>query len=338
MAALASVTAAGQDDPHACEIRSLQRTTLRQLTQGPSPCELVYKHTSFGDLRLYEFKPADGGSGKGQLAVLWIHGGGWTGGTSESIFPLARYTASRGAVSFVVDYRLVTPGRITVADAVGDCRSAVRFVRGHAAQLGIDPNKIAVVGESAGGHLAASVATLEEINDPSDHLTISARPDALLLYNPITDFTSVGPLAKVLEEVAPRSAGNSAPYTPDARRLEAARRLSPVSHVRAGLPPTIEIHGLADTVVSPEQSRSFAKAMRDAGNRCDLLLLPEAPHAFLIPNYKCSEEVVGQALRLGDKFLASLGYLSGRPTLMQSDPPAWRPRVNCGSIAQPKAE
>ena len=77
-------------------------------------------------------------------------------------------------------------------------------------------------------------------------------------------------------------------------------------------------------MIAPDQSRRFAAAMKRSGNRCDLLLLPETPHAFLIPNYKCSEEVVVNALRLGDKFLTSLGFLDGEPTLTVDDPPAWQ--------------
>ena len=79
-------------------------------------------------------------------------------------------------------------------------------------------------------------------------------------------------------------------------------------------------------MVSPDNSRQFAAAMKQAGNRCDLVLLPDTPHAFLIPNYKCSEAVVVNALLLGDKFLASLGYFSGEPTLTVSDPPSWTPK------------
>jgi len=99
-----------------------------------------------------------------------------------------------------------------------------------------------------------------------------------------------------------------------------------VFHVRAGQPPAICLHGLADTVVSPDDSRRFAAAMKQAGNRCELVLLPETPHAFLIPNYKCSEAVVVNALRRGDEFLTSLGWFAGEPTLTVSDPPSWKPK------------
>ena len=285
------------------------------LLHSPAATELVYKHTAQGDLKLFSFQPPVKNSGEKIPAALWIHGGGWTGGTCESFFPLARYTAMRGAASFVVEYRLAkTNGTVTVADCVADCKSAVRYLRGHAAELGIDPQRIAVIGESAGGHLAACVGTLDGFDDPADDLKISARPDSLVLYNPLTDFTQSNFLKLFTKGAA------------DDDKIKMARELSPLFHIRAGQPPTICIHGLADMVVSPNNSRDFSDAMKRNGNRCDLVLLPETPHAFLIPNYKCSEAVVVNALVFGDKFLTSLGYFSGEPTLTVSAPPSWTPQ------------
>ena len=285
------------------------------LLHQPVPTEVVYKHTAQGDLQLFCFQPTDDKSKGACPAAVWIHGGGWTGGTCESFFPMARYTTARGAASFVVQYRLAnTNGTVTVADCVADCKSAVRYLRSHAAELGIDPYRIAVIGESAGGHLAACVGVLDGFDDPTDNLKISARPDALVLYNPLTEFTKSNFL-KLFENAASANG-----------KLKLAHELSPVFYVRSNLPPTICIHGLADTVVSPDNSRNFAAAMKQAGNRCDLVLLPETPHAFLIPSYKCSEAVVVNALLLSDKFLTSLGYFSGEPNLTVSDPPAWTPK------------
>jgi acetyl esterase/lipase len=300
------------------KIHSLALSTVLPfgaLLHSPAPTELIYKHTAQGDLKLFCFQPPTKESDKKNPAVVWIHGGGWTGGTCESFFPLARYTTARGAASFVVEYRFAkTSGTITVADCVADCKSAVRYLRGHAAELGIDPHRIAVIGESAGGHLAACVGVLEGFDDPKGDLKISARPDALVLYNPLTDFTS----SNFLKLFTNGASSDD--------KVKLARELSPVFFVRSNLPPAICIHGLADTVVSPDNSSDFAAAMKLAGNRCDLVLLPGTPHAFLIPNYKCSEAVVVNALLLGDKFLTSLGYFSGEPTLTVSGPPSWTPK------------
>lgn len=290
---------------------------------SPAPMEIIFKRTAMGGLKLFYFQPPAKKPAEKIPATLWIHGGGWTGGTCESFFPMARYTATRGAASFVVEYRLAkTNGTVTVADCVADCKSAVRYLRGHATELGIDPQRIAVIGESAGGHLAACVGLLDGFNDPKDDMKISARPDALVLYNPLTDFTKSNFLKLFTNGVAAEG------------KQKLARELSPALFVRSNLPPAICIHGLADTVVSPDNSRDFAVAMKRAGNRCDLVLLPETPHAFLIPNYKCSEAMVVNALLFGDKFLTSLGYFSGEPTLTVSDPPAWTPKWPPGKSTQ----
>lgn len=284
------------------------------LLNSPAPMEIVYKHTAQGDLKLYSFQPPVKLTAQKIPAALWIHGGGWTGGTCESFFPLARYTATRGAASFVVEYRLAkTNGTVTVADCLADCKSAVRYVRSHAAELGIDPQRIAVIGESAGGHLAACVGTLEGFDDPADDLKISARPDALVLYDPLTKFEESN-FQKLFT------------HAPVADKTKLMRDLSPALQVHAGQPPAICIHGLADASVSPDNSRQFAAAMKQAGNRCDLVLLPETPHAFLIPNYKCSEQTVINSLLIADKFLSSLGWFSGEPNLVVSDPPSWTPK------------
>lgn len=287
---------------------------LGVLLYQPVPIELAYKQAGSVGLKLFCFRPGDAKSGGQHPAAIWIHGGGWTGGTCESFFPMARYTATRGAVSFVVEYRLLRPGVTTVVDCVADCKSAVRYVRSHAKELGVDPQRIAVLGESAGGHLAACVGLLDGFDDPLDDLSVSARPDALVLYNPLTDFTQSSFFRLFTNGVSADKA------------LKRAREFSPLFQVRTGQPPTICVHGLADTVVSPDDSRRLATAMKTAGNRCDLVLLPDTPHAFLIPNYKCSERVVVNALQLGDRFLTSLGWFTGDSTLTVSDPPAWTPK------------
>ena len=279
------------------------------LLHSPAPTEVIYKHTAQGDLKLFCFQPPTKESGKTIPAAVWIHGGGWTGGTCESFFPMARYTATRGAASFVVEYRLAnTNGTVTVADCVADCKSAVRYLRVLAAELNIDPHRIAVIGESAGGHLAACVGMLDGFDDPADDLKISARPDALVLYNPLIKFE--GSNFKKL-------------FAGANYKTNSMRELSPLLFVRSNLPPTLCVHGLADTVVSPDNSRAFSEATKKFGNRCDLVLLPETPHAFLIPNYKCSEQTVVNALLVADKFLTSLGWFSGEPNLVASDPPSW---------------
>ena len=110
---------------------------------------------------------------------------------------------------------------------------------------------------------------------------------------------------------------------PTPAQTELAKALSPQFHVRPNLPPTLLMHGTEDHVVNPDQVRRFAEAMATAGNRCDLVMLDGARHAFILPKYTAPEPLVADALRKADTFLGSLGLVKGDPTLEISIPPAW---------------
>ena len=222
-----------------------------------------------------------------------------------------------------VNYRLFKARGPTIADCLADCKSAIRYLRTHARELGIDPQKIVVLGDSAGGHLAAALGTIEGFDDPADDLSVSARPDAVVCYNPIVDFTDRAWIKFILGGAALDRSALPRALTPSQAQFELAQRLSPRFCVKAGQPPTLVMHGLADTVVSAEQSRQFASLMQRAGNRCDLVLLDGAQHAFVIARYTAPEERVVDAIRKTDAFLVSLGMLSDAPTLQVGPEPAW---------------
>ena len=119
-------------------------------------------------------------------AIVFFFGGGWTGGSPTQFEPQSRHLAARGMVAIVADYRVKTRQDAKPADCVSDAKACVRWVRANAARLGIDPARIAVAGGSAGGHLAASVATLPGLDDAKDDKSVSCLPNALVLYNPGT--------------------------------------------------------------------------------------------------------------------------------------------------------
>jgi acetyl esterase len=287
--------------------------TLAELLRASPTDAPVYRMVDGRALHLHRFAPDGLVAGDSRPAVVWIHGGAWRGGSAEVSPPHARYFATRGAVGFSLEYRLISPAALTVADCVADCRAALAYLRAHARELGVDPARIAVGGDSAGGHLAAALATL-----PAADAT--ARPDALLLYNPVLDLTE-GNWTRFVEGGPGLAIKTTPPATPAA--LERARALSPVYHVGAGLPPVLLQHGLADQVVPASQAERFAAAAQAAGARCELRLLPGVAHAFVVPRYRASEGVVMEAVRAADRFLVSLGWLEGAPTLIASDPPAW---------------
>ncbi len=272
------------------------------------PVREIFKETNGISLPLYVFTPAHHREGARTPALVCIHGGGWSGGNPQLFFPHCRYFAARGMVTFSIAYRLTSREGVTPGDCIEDCKSAVRYIRKNADRLGVDPDRIAILGDSAGGHLAACLGVMDSIfNAPGEDTGVSALGNALILYNPVVDLNSHN-LLRIVPDRPLRG-------EPGLSREEIGRRVSPLQYVKPGMPPTIIMHGLDDTNVAPDQSRRFAEAMRKAGNQCELKLLPDTKHAFVIVNYTAPEEQVVNAIRLADEFLSGLGYLRGAPTL-----------------------
>lgn len=300
----------------------LPAITFAELMRGEPWEEAVYATRGESRLLLYVFRPHS--SGKKPLpALVLIHGGGWIGGTPDAFMHLARYFASRGMVVFNITYRLMNPQNpqsSTIADAVEDCREAMRFIRRNAEKYAIDPDKIAVLGDSAGGHLAAALETL-----PRNENGVSSRPNALLLFNPVLDLTD-GDWIRFAVGGSSLSKRDQTPRPSSSEAIAAARALSPAFHVCPGQNPMLLVHGRGDRVVDVAQAERFAAAAQKAGNRCDLILLgDDIGHAFVIPAYKSPEPVVVGAVRSADQFLASLGWIFGEPTLLVSEIPAFEP-------------
>ena len=306
---------------------TLMAVTLSELMHPASqPAPTPYIQSGGIDQSLYCFPPADLKPGDKRAAVILIHGGAWIAGSADVFFAHARYFAARGAVAFSINYRLVTASGPSVGDCLADCKSAVRYIRTHASELGVDPEKIAVLGDSAGGHLAAALGTVEGFDAPNDDKKRSGVPNAMILCNPIVDMTEADwPKFIIRGKALDRHATPADKVMTEPQR-ELARHLSPLFNVRPGQPPALMMHGLNDHVVSPDQARKFAAAMEQAKNRCDLVLIEGAGHAFIIAGYSAPEAMVVDAIRRADKFLISLGWLSGEPTLEVSNPPAWPPR------------
>ncbi len=149
----------------------------------------VYKEVDGRELKLYIFNPANHKPRANTPAVVCIHGGGWMGGDPSLFFPHARYFAARGLVAFSVQYRLTSAGGVTVGDCIEDCKSAFRFIRLNAERFGVDPARLAVLGDSAGGHLAACMGVMDEFEAPKEDPSVSSFANAMILYNPVVDST-----------------------------------------------------------------------------------------------------------------------------------------------------
>jgi acetyl esterase len=265
----------------------------------------VYKTVSGTSLKLYVFRPKGHKRTHKRPAIVFFFGGGWISGSPKQFEPQCRYLASRDMVAMTAEYRVASRHKAKIVQCVADAKSAIRWVRGNARRLGIDPDRIAAGGGSAGGHLAACAGVVPGLDDPGEDGTVSSIPNAMVLFNP--------PLM-----LAPRNSrgtvGNSDMRITKARCGIPPVRISPFHHVRRGLPPTIIFHGKGDTVVPFSTAAVFAEAMKLAGNRCELVGFEGQGHAFFNMRGGDNRFFV-ETMRQTDRFLASLGYVKGEPTI-----------------------
>jgi acetyl esterase/lipase len=265
--------------------------------------EIAYKKVGDVELKLYVFSPQMDGK---QLrpAIVFFFGGGWKQGAPGQFAPQCRYFASRGMAAITADYRVASRNKVKPAECVADAKSAIRYVRSHAGELGVDPDKIIAAGGSAGGHLAAATATLDDLNDDNDDKAISPTPNALVLFNPVL---AVAPLPELpLEGFAKNFNEESLGAKPE--------DISPAHHIHSGGPPAIIFHGQADDTVPYASVEAFAKLSIAAGNRCELVGYEGQNHGFFNHGKKPTR-YFNDTLTKADEFLASLKYLAGPPTV-----------------------
>jgi len=260
----------------------------------------IYKTVGDVKLSLHVFEPADGAR-TNRPAIVFFFGGGWTNGSPVQFEQHCRHLASRGMVAITADYRVASRHQVKPTACVADAKSALRWVRANAARLGIDPQRIAAGGGSAGGHLAAAIATLPDFEEPGEDRSVSAKPNALALFNPALVLAPLEGLD--LKEFGDR--------VPEERMGAAPRRLSPAHHVTRGTPPTIIFHGRADTTVPFATAEAFTRLMLAAGNRCDLVGYDGEQHGFF--NYGRAKSRYPETLAAMDQFLVSLGWIKAQP-------------------------
>ena len=255
----------------------------------------TYRKVGETELKVWIFEPAAKAT-QPIPAIVFFFGGGWTAGTPTHFEPQSRYLASRGMIAIVADYRVKSRQDAKPADCVSDAKACVRWVRANAARLGIDPNRIAVGGGSAGGHLAASVATLPGLDTAKDDKSVSCLPNALVLFNP---GTAMAPFPGLDLK------GFGADLDKEKFGCEPTE-ISPIHHVKKGVPPTIIFHGKADTTVPYSTVEKFTEVMKAAGNRCDLIGYEGEKHSFF------NKSKYAETLAAADDFLVSLGYLPAK--------------------------
>ncbi len=250
----------------------------------------VYKTVGGVELRLHVFTPACHRPADRRPAIVFFFGGGWNTGSPGQFFPHCAYLASRGMVAMSADYRVRKRHQTTPRECVQDGKSAVRWVRQNAGRLGVDPGRVAAGGGSAGGQVAAAAGTLTGFDEPGEDLGVSARPDALVLFNPVFDN-------------GPGGYGHQ-------RVKKYWRSFSPLHNIDGQAPPTVVFLGTEDKLVPVATAKAYQQRMHDAGRRCDTHLYPGQAHGFFNHDKK---EHYRQTVIAMDRFLASLGYLEGEP-------------------------
>ncbi len=253
---------------------------------------VVYKKVGESELKIHVFAPANHTASDKRPAIVFFFGGGWNGGSPGQFYPHCHYFASRGMVALSAEYRVKTRDGTSPRECVKDGKSAIRWIRAHAKELGIDPKKLAAGGGSAGGHVAAATATVPGFNEEDEDRSFSCRPDALVLFNPVFDNGPGG-------------------YGHD-RVKEYWKEFSPMHNISESTPPTIVFLGTRDKLIPTATAEKYRKLMADKGRRCELRLYKGQAHGFF--NYK-NKRYFNTTVIQADRFLTSLNYLSGKPTL-----------------------
>ncbi len=247
----------------------------------------VFKKTPEGELKIHlHFPPGWTGKDK-RPAIVFFFGGGWNAGNIEQFTPQAQYLAGRGMVTARADYRVKSRYKVTPDKCVEDCKSAVRWLRQNAVKLGIDPDRLAAGGGSAGGHTAAAAFTAKDHEPAGEDLSISSKPNLLVLFNPALN------TSRLVDRVGSE---------------KVARSISPNDNLTRDVPPAIIFFGTADKLlVMGEEYVRKAKAL---GLTAELYTAEGMPHGFFNRS-PWQEATLAQA----DRFLARHGYLRGEPTL-----------------------
>jgi acetyl esterase/lipase len=215
--------------------------------------KILYKKTPQEDMYLYILRPISK-TKKALPAIVYFTGGGWVNGNVEGQIPNAAWFRDQGIIGIDADYRVKSRHGTSPIECIQDAKSAIRYVRAHAKELGIDPKRIIAAGGSAGGHIA--VCTVIDGGDATgEDMNISSKPNALVLHNPVLgegfgeEFFTVHP------------------------------EFSPILQVKKGWPPTILSDGTKDQTAPIDVAERFTRMMKESRNVCELIKVKDAGHS-----------------------------------------------------------
>jgi alpha-L-fucosidase 2 len=238
--------------------------------------DVEYGQASGQSLRLDANIPD--GPGPYPVAII-VHGGAWvTGDKQRSVRPLFKPLTDGGVAWISINYRLARAsdpaslisleGLSALSGGADDVRNAVEFVRAHAGEWNIDAERIVLIGESAGAHLASMAAL---------------RPGAGKLVQAVVAFYSPSDLVKLVDDSPriPEALRRAVKGTPlEAMLMGGLKQLSPQTWITKDAPPFLMIHGTSDQLVPFEQSESMCSALRGSGGACELFAVPGAGHGM----------------------------------------------------------
>lgn len=248
----------------------------------------IYNVLGKVSLYLHIFKQNDRNTNNLLPAIVFFHGGGWFSGNPSQFFPHCEYFAKRGMIAFSAEYRVKSKHGTTPIESLIDGKSVICWIRNNSSNLRVDPNKLVAAGGSAGGHIALCTALIEGYEPKPSDCPMGSKPNALVLFNPVVD-TVTNPKITNLIDGDPK-------------------KISPIHHIRRGLPPMIIFHGTNDRIIPFEDVAYFTKKVQELDNRCELIPFERKGHAFFnFGMYK--NKPYEETIRETDKFLFTLGYL-----------------------------
>ncbi len=245
----------------------------------------TYRKIDSTELKLWIFGESDSKSPK--PAIVFFFGGGWSSGSPEQFENQARHFAKRGMIAITADYRVKTRHGVKAVECVKDAKAAIAWVRENAQRLGIDPEKIAASGGSAGGHVAACTGTISGLGSDD-------RPNAMILFNPVCTLAPIAGWESTAAKLG---------LSVERLGVE-AQVISPAHHIGTHTPPTLILHGKKDTTVPYASVVAFESVMKKEGRPCKLVGYEDAGHGFFNRG-----EDYRKTLAEADAFLVDLGWI-----------------------------
>lgn len=274
-----------REEDSAFRRRAAQRNNAprqaRTLANLEVKADLAYAATDNPRQKLDLFLPRKPATDKPLPLVVFIHGGGWRNGDKGSgLRRVAAFVESGEFVGASIGYRL--SGEAIWPAQIQDCKAAIRWLRAHAKEFGFDPDRIAVMGSSAGGHLVAMLGTSGDVKklegSLGQHNAVSSRVNCVIDEFGPTNFLTMNDFPGKMDHLAEDSPESKLLGQQITKVPELVREASPITYVTKDDPPILILHGTKDPLVPYQQSVVFAEALRKAGVTVTLQKIENGEH------------------------------------------------------------